>query len=325
MLTAAPHNELLALPPYLKRGDRLRGPILRRTAWAQSSEGIQGDESRSDSEPYSGRALWSLEHAHARHLVAYRCCGCGKRAGRWGKHAPANPASRTPIPEVTPAVSGITPAVAPDRISTILGSYVGQALAQRYAKNTSAGSIEAWPQVEQGCRLGNYERTSALCRAAALAVHGWGDIRTVPLDEVVEFCDADYLEEVLALCLTARNRVDHAADSAATGRISGRDTIGIPASDVARELRSTSVFAGYGPDGKYETWAGTAALCARGIYASASPVCEAGEVEKRGPDNPALVPYPEVASFCDVKLINGNTETCHAAYRFAQPRGDPAR
>ena len=52
----------------------------------------------------------------------------------------------------------------------------------------------------------------SLPRTAYLAVHGWGDVRAIPFDEVGEFCDADYLEEGLALCLTARRPVGHTAD-----------------------------------------------------------------------------------------------------------------
>jgi len=230
------------------------------------------------------------------------------------------PSDRAPVPELTPADSGTTPIVAPDRSSAILASYVGQALAQGYAKNTSAGSTEAWPEVDQGCRLGNYEPTSALCRAAMLAVHGWGDARAIPFDEVVEFCDADYLGETLALCLTARHPSGHTAE-----RISSRGAEGIPESDVVQEWRLHSFLLVRGPDSSYKTWTDLKALCARGIYAPASPVCAAEAIEERGPHSSARVSYSDVASFCDVKLINGGTEICRAAYRFAQPKSDPAR
>jgi len=166
-------------------------------------------------------------------LDAWTSTGTGDAGGTPGTGASVSPTSspsRIPIPEVTPIVSDTAPAVAPDRVSGILASYVGQALAQGYAKNTSAGGTEAWPQVDQGCRLGNYEPTSALCRAATLAVHGWSDARAIPFDEVVEFCDADYLEEGLALCLTARHPMDHTAE-----RISSSGVEGIPESDVDQE------------------------------------------------------------------------------------------
>jgi hypothetical protein len=114
----------------------------------------------------------------------------------------ASPASRVPDPTGRLGIASATPAAAPSAASGILASYVGQALAQRYVKNAAAGGTERWPQADQGCRLGNYESTSALCRAAALAVHGWGDTRAIPFEEVVEFCDADYFEEALALCVS---------------------------------------------------------------------------------------------------------------------------
>jgi hypothetical protein len=180
--------------------------------------------------------------------------------------------------------------------------------------------LEAWPQVDQGCRLGNYESTSALCRAATLAVHGWGDARAIPFDEVVEFCDADYLEETLALCLTARHPVGHAAERISTGEAGG-----IPESDVVQEWRLHSFLLVQGPDTSYKTWTEIKALCARGTYAPASPVCGAEAIEERRPHSSARVSYPDVASFCDVKLINSGTEICRAAYRFAQPKSDPAR
>jgi hypothetical protein len=226
--------------------------------------------------------------------------------------SPTSSPSRSPIP-VTPTGSGTTSSVAP---SPILASYVGEALAQRRAKNTSAGSTEAWQQVDQGCRLGNYDRASILCRAATLAVEGWGDTRTVPFTQVVEFCDAEYLGEGLALCLTARN--PHADDSTTT-----QD--GIPASDVVRELRWHVAWDVTGPDGSLKSWTEITPLCALGVYASGSPVCEAAAVEKRGPDNTARVSYSEVASFCDVQLIRGDTEVCRAAYHFAQPKSGPER
>jgi hypothetical protein len=231
----------------------------------------------------------------------------------------------TPTPEVTPIGTGTTPILAPDHVGTILASYVGQALSRGYAKITSTGGTEAWPQVDQGCRLGNYEPTSALCRAAALAAQGWGDTRSIPFDEVVEFCDADYLADALALCVTARHLVGPAADSMATERIPSVDVKGIPESDVAEAL-GTSLFGGtVGPDGKYNSWRNVVDLCERGTYASISPVCEAAAVRERSPHDSARLSYSEVASFCDVKLITAETEVCRAAYRFSKPTSKPAR
>jgi hypothetical protein len=69
----------------------------------------------------------------------------GRTPGSGASVTPTSSPSRAPIPEVTPIVSSTAPAVTPerDRVSRILASYVGQALAQGYAKNTSAGSVAA--------------------------------------------------------------------------------------------------------------------------------------------------------------------------------------
>jgi hypothetical protein len=67
--------------------------------------------------------------------------------------------------------------------------------------------MKAWPLVDQGCRLGNYESKSALCRAAALAVRGWSDTHLISFDEIAEFCDAGYLEAALALCFAAHHPI----------------------------------------------------------------------------------------------------------------------
>jgi hypothetical protein len=87
------------------------------------------------------------------------------------------------------------------------GSYVGQALAQGHMEGEITEKTEEWPQVEQGCRLGNYQRTSVRCRAAELAVDGWDDTKPIPLDDVAKFCDANYLEQSLALCLVTHGGV----------------------------------------------------------------------------------------------------------------------
>lgn len=255
--------------------------------------------------------VWSM------HLLdAWTSTGIDDARRKPGASASVSPTispSRAAAVEVTPIVSSAAPAVAP---RPIFASYVGEALAQRRAKNLSGGRTEAWQQVDQGCRLGNYDRTSALCRAATLAVHGWNDTHTISSYEVIEFCDAEYLEEGLALCLTARNR--NPIDSAASED-------GIPVADVVRELRSNMAWDVTGPDGSLKRWTDVTPLCALGVYASASPVCEAAAVEKRGPDNTVHVSYSEVASFCDLQLIRGDTEVCRAAYRFAQPKSGPAR
>jgi|GEM_PF-6965213 len=79
-----------------------------------------------------------------------------------------------------------------------------------------------------------------------------------------------------------------------------------------------------GPYSSYKLWPEIKALCARGIYASVSPVCAAEAIEERGSHSSERVSYSDVASFCDVKLINSGTEICRAAYRFAQPKSGPA-
>lgn len=171
--------------------------------------------------------------------------------------------------------------------------------------------MKAWPQVDQGCRLGNYESKSALCRAAALAARGWGDTHAIPLEEVAEFCDAGYLEAALALCFAAHHRIP------------GGDVDGIPGSDVVEGLRSHILLAARGPDGSWQTWTSVATPCTRGVYASASPICIAEALV--GHAAPARVLCAEVATFCDVKLMDRDSEVCRAAYRFVQPKSDPPR
>ena len=233
--------------------------------------------------------------------------------------------SGTPAAEITPMVSGAAPGAAPAHSSSILASYIGQALAQGYATGATTGRVENWPQVDQGCRLGNYGRTSALCRAAELAVHGWGDTRAVPLDEVAEFCSAKYLDDTFALCLATTRGAGRPADSGSVERIAGADAGGIPEADVVDGLQWRFTLAAYGPDGKWEAWNQISSLCTRGVYASQSPVCEAAAIKQHGGHEGARVPYLEVASFCDVTLMKGGTEVCRAAYRFAQSNPDSAR
>ena len=134
-----------------------------------------------------------------------------------------------------------------------------------------------------------------------------------------------YLEETLALCLIARHCVGHAVDSTTTERILSGDVNGIPESEVGEPLRSHLAWDITAPDGGLKRWTEIAPLCARGIYASASPVCEAEAVANRGGRDSARIPYSEVASFCDVELISQDSEVCRAAYRFVQPDSDPAR
>ena len=128
-------------------------------------------------------------------FVATACLAAGVLIGVWSMHvldawthsagtsAASSPDSatrapeasslpRTPAAETGPSVSPASSAGAPtERTSIIIGSYIGQALSQKYAKDTTSGRIEQWPQVDQGCKLGNYDRASAFCQAAELAVH----------------------------------------------------------------------------------------------------------------------------------------------------------
>ena len=95
---------------------------------------------------------------------------------------------------------------------------------------------------------------------------------------------------------------------------------GIPESDVVDGLKWRFVFAADGPDGKTETWNEVSALCARGAYASQSPFCEAATIKQHGARDGVRISYQEVASFCDVALMNTDTEVCRAAYRFESNR-----
>lgn len=236
-----------------------------------------------------------------------------------------SPGSGTPAAEVTPIGSGAASGAAPDRTSTVIEGYVGQALAQGYVKATATGRTEQWPQVDQGCRFGNYDRTSTLCRAAALAVHGWGDTQVVPLRDVAEFCDTNYLGETLALCLLAKHRDAGYPGSTATERTLAPDADGLPEADILEALRPDRWFGGKGPDGNVQMWANVSSLCARGVYASASPMCEAEAITKDGKRGGARVPVREVAAFCDVELIARDSEVCLAAYRLIQSASDLAR
>ncbi len=119
------------------------------------------------------------------------------------------------IPSGTPAVSSSVRAVPAEHASALIGAYVGQALAQRRAEGFPLANPEAWPEVDQGCRLGNYETTSKLCRAATLAVHGWGDTRAVSYAELAGFCAAGYLEKRPNPTLPRNSQVAISAPSAA--------------------------------------------------------------------------------------------------------------
>ena len=232
---------------------------------------------------------------------------------------------RTPAGESSPNVSSAASAPAADRTSVIIGSYVGQALAQGHMEGEITEKPEEWPQVEQGCRLGNYQRTSARCRAAELAVDGWGDTKPIPLNDLAKLCDASYLEQSLALCFVTHGGDARSASSTVVKRALNPLTYGIPEADVLQELRRYGEYAGRGPNGQAESWSEVAPLCARGVYASASPKCEASAILKDGRPVDARVPYSEVAAFCDVNLLTRESEVCRAAYRLIQSTDDSAR
>jgi hypothetical protein len=281
-------------------------------------------------------------------LVATASLMAGVLLGFWGMHtlnawmrtdkehtesAPAGstnvrstvPGPRTPTADSAPRGSGAASPIALDSASSILAAYVAQALAQRYFTQTPGGSLETWPQINQGCRLGNHEPRSALCRAAALAANGWGDTSGIPLDEVAGFCNATYLENVLALCFITARRIGHPADYGAVNRPSVADPTGIPETDVVAALPGRHWPGVRGPDERTKTWGEITAHCARGVYAPQSPVCESAEIVKHRRRIEARVPYAKVASFCDVGAINRGSEVCRTAYRVEQSRSFLAR
>ncbi len=245
------------------------------------------------------------------------------KASRGASTAPSAAGAPPAVaPAGAPTISGGAPLSASERAAPILSAYVGQALAQRWAKGEELSSLEAWPQVDQGCHLGNYQPASALCKAAALAVHGWGDTRAVSREELASFCDEGYLEKELYLCRTAYGSSGRPVSSTVPRPSSvGRavDT-GVPESDVAQELAKE--FMRYGPSGEYESWGDVVSNCARGHYAPASPICEAAHVKERGSGAMGRIKYGEVASFCDVRLVSQSSEVCRAAYHFADASGD---
>lgn len=230
-------------------------------------------------------------------------------------------APRTSTAESSPGASSAASAAAADGTNVIIASYVGQALAQGHMEGEITEQSKEWPQVEQGCRLGNYQRASARCRAAELAVDGWGDTRPIPLNDVAAFCNANYLEQGLALCLVTHGGGDRSVSSTTVARALDPVAYGLPESDVLQELRRYGEYAGRGPNGQVESWSQVAPLCARGVYAAASPKCEASAILKGGRPLDARVPYPQVAAFCDVNLLTRESEVCRAAYRLIQSHG----
>lgn len=227
-------------------------------------------------------------------------------------------------PRGTPTISGRGRPSSSVHTAAIVSAYVGQALAQRWAKGPELSSLETWPQVAEGCRLGNYQSASTICKAATLATAAWGDTQAISNEEVASFCDAGYLEKELHLCRAAYISGDRPASSAApksssTGLAEGT---GIPESDVAQELAKSFLL--YGPTAQAENWKDMLSSCASGLYATRSPMCEAANVRARGLRAAGYIEYGEVASFCDVKLISRESEVCRAAYHFADASGDDA-
>jgi hypothetical protein len=267
--------------------------------------------------------VWSIHTIDAWMRIAGRNAGSASDVARRAPERSSWP--HTPAGESSQSVSSAASAAAADRTSVIIGSYVGQALAQGHMEGEITEKTEEWPQVEQGCRLGNYQRTSARCLAAELAVDGWGDTKPIPLNDVAKFCDANYLEQSLALCLVTHGRDDRSASSTVVKRVLSPFTYGIPEVDVLQELRRYGGYAGRGPNGQAESWSEVASLCARGVYAPASPKCEASAILKGGGPVDAHVPYPEVAASCDVNLLTRESEVCRAAYRLIQSTDDSAR
>ena len=154
--------------------------------------------------------------------------------------------------------------------------------------------------------------------------NGWGDTKPIPLNDVAKFCGANYLEQGLALCLVTHDRGDRSANSTVVKRVLNPVTYGIPEVDVLQELRRYGEYAGRGPNGQTESWSQVTPLCTRGIYAPASPKCEASAILRGGKDV-ARVPYSEVAAFCNVNLLTRESEVCRAAYRLIQSTDDSAR
>ena len=267
--------------------------------------------------------IWSIHTLDAWMRIAGGNPGSTPEVRRRAVDGSSRP--HAPAGKNSPSVSSAASAAAEDRTSVIIGSYVGQALAQGHMEGEITEKTEEWPQVEQGCRLGNYQRTSARCRAAELAVDGWGDTKPIPLNDVAKFCDANYLEQSLALCLVTHGGDDRSANSTIVKRVLNPVTYGIPEVNVLQELRRYGGYAGIGPNGQTESWSEVAPLCARSVYAPASPKCEASAILTGGRPVDARVPYSEVAAFCDVNLLTRESEVCRAAYRLIQSTDDSAR
>ena len=230
-----------------------------------------------------------------------------------------------PAAEVTPPSASAATTTETNPLGPILASYVGQALAQKRGPGRPAGWMETWSDVDQGCRLGNYEKSAALCRAAVLVVHGWGDTTPVPLYEVLQFCDEGYLDKGLALCLVAASSADGSGHTA-RGSIPSTDDSRVASSEVSPAIHGAE--SGYGitgPDGRSVEWDQTIANCGRRRYAPSSPACEAAAIVKHSLASSKTVPYWRVARFCDVGAMNRDTELCRAAYRVVTSESGSTR
>lgn len=237
----------------------------------------------------------------------------------------ATPKPRGAAPAVSPARSKAARATPAPAGGGIPASYVAQALLETDSSLVGPVGSGGWPKVSEGCQLGNYTRGSRLCRAARLAVQGWGDKRLAAFAEVTEFCKAGYLPDSPALCWEAQHgRAEYPAGSTAAGRTPGGGANGIPEADVAKELRYVPNDLS-GPGGDLEDWSEVKSPCARGTFAVASPICRAAAIHYGKHNAAARVPYPVVASFCDVGMLAHVSEVCRAAYRCVESVGGCGR
>lgn len=247
-----------------------------------------------------------------------------------------SPAPRVAVPRATSSAARATPTAAPGTGGGIPVSYVAQALIGSTGMGMLPGGLMGWDDVDRDCHLGYFQATSAACRAAALAMRGWGDTGSVPSREVVEFCKAGYLGNAFALCWWAEHggfpsHVVSLAPMAPPRR-------GIPEGDLRHLLRdnnhvgaldnapalmrkSKPRYAWQAPPPPETFWGDVKSSCAKGTFARASPLCAVEALNERKHDPAARVPYAVVASFCDLRLLRGAGEVCRAAYRCVESAG----
>jgi hypothetical protein len=258
-------------------------------------------------------------------VVAIANVAAGVLLGLWSMHMvdswTGSPAGSAPSAPPS-ASAGATAETNP--LGPIVASYVGQALAQERLAKITDEEIETWPQIDQGCRLGNYERSSALCRASVLVVHGWNDMTPIPLSAVQDFCDAGYLNKDLALCLVAASSSEGTVHSPTAGSTPSAESSGITRSELYETMRAPLLDGLWGPDGQYKKMSDITANCERRIYAPDSPACEAAVFEKHPKAGTETVPFRRVAHFCDLGLVQSNMELCRAAYRVVRSESGTA-